>query len=89
VSDLDRDVRLAELEARLAAVEAERDQLAAERDQAARERDRASHERDEYRKLYELVMLELDRSGSAGRRACRSPGTGSGITSGPTRLPSG
>jgi transposase len=61
VSELDRDARLAELEARLAAVEAERDKLAAERDQAARERDRAAHERDEYRKLYELVMLELDR----------------------------
>jgi transposase len=46
--------RIAELEARLAALEAERAQVVAERD-------RAAHERDEYRKMYELVMLELDR----------------------------
>jgi transposase len=61
VSDLDRDARLAELEARLAAVEAERDGLFAQLERAERERERASHERDEYRKLYELVMLELER----------------------------
>jgi hypothetical protein len=41
------------------------------------EADRASHERDEYKKLYELVSLELERtrrhlaSTGLARRACR------------------
>lgn len=46
--------RIQELEARLAEFSA-----ALGRERA--ERERASHERDEYKKLYELVMLELER----------------------------
>jgi transposase len=48
------DARIQELEARLAEFSA-----ALGRERVARER--AAHERDEYRKLYELVMLELER----------------------------
>jgi transposase len=48
------DARIRELEAKLADFSA-----ALGRERA--ERERASHERDEYRKLYELVMLELER----------------------------
>jgi transposase len=48
------DARSRELEAKLADFSA-----ALGRERA--ERERASHERDEYRKLYELVMLELER----------------------------
>jgi transposase len=48
------DARVRELEAKLADFSA-----ALGRERA--ERERASHERDEYRKLYELVMLELER----------------------------
>jgi transposase len=48
------DARIQELEARLAEFSA-----ALGRERA--ERERAMHERDEYRKLYELVMLELER----------------------------
>lgn len=48
------EARIQELEARLAEFSA-----ALGRERA--ERERAAHERDEYRKLYELVMLELER----------------------------
>lgn len=48
------DARIRELEDKLADFSA-----ALGRERA--ERERASHERDEYRKLYELVMLELER----------------------------
>jgi transposase len=48
------DTRILELEAKLADFSA-----ALGRERA--ERERASHERDEYKKLYELVMLELER----------------------------
>ena len=68
--------RLAELERLLPLLLSERDALAHERDMLANqrdqldtarvtlrdERDKAAHERDEYRKLYELVMLELERT---------------------------
>jgi transposase len=40
----------------------ERDHVAQERERVSQERDRASHERDEYKKLYELVSLELERT---------------------------
>ena len=50
----DGDARIQELEARLADFSA-----ALGRERA--ERERAVHERDEYKKLYELVMLELER----------------------------
>ncbi|HEY6326784.1 MAG TPA: IS66 family transposase [Candidatus Cybelea sp.] len=50
----DGDARVQELEARLAEFSA-----ALGRERAARER--ATHERDEYRKLFELVALELER----------------------------
>jgi transposase len=32
-----------------------------ERDRVVKERDRAAHERNEYKKLYELASMELDR----------------------------
>jgi transposase len=50
----DGDARIQELEARLADFSA-----ALGRERA--ERERAAHERDEYKKLYELVALELER----------------------------
>jgi transposase len=50
----DSDTRIQELEARLADFSA-----ALGRERA--ERERAAHERDEYKKLYELVALELER----------------------------
>ncbi len=50
----DGDARIQELEARLAEFSA-----ALGRERA--ERERAAHERDQYKKLYELVALELER----------------------------
>lgn len=50
----DADARIAELEARLAEFSA-----ALGRERA--ERERAAHERDQYKKLYELVAIELER----------------------------
>jgi transposase len=49
------------LAAELARVCAEREHLAGEQARLTRERDAARQERDEYRKLYELVTLELER----------------------------
>lgn len=40
----------------------ELDRASRERDRVSGERDRATHERDEYKKLYELVSLELERT---------------------------
>jgi hypothetical protein len=50
----DGDARIQELEARLAEFSA-----ALGRERA--ERERAAHERDQYKKLYELIAIELER----------------------------
>ena len=54
-------VELAALEKLVARVTQERDRVAQERDRVVKERDRAAHERNEYKKLYELASIELDR----------------------------
>lgn len=51
----------AEYEARLAALTRERDELKAQRDREAARAERAEHERNEFKKLYGLVLLELER----------------------------
>ena len=51
----------AEYEARLAALARERDELRAQRDREAARAERAEHERNEFKKLYMLVLLELER----------------------------
>ena len=66
--DEDREARIAALEAELASVRLARDEqaqaLASVRrahDQQMQARERAEHEREQYRKLYSLVLFELER----------------------------
>jgi transposase len=54
--------RYRQLASELEQLSAEAERAAKERDRVSQERDRASHERDEYKKLYELVSLELERT---------------------------
>src|SRR5688572_22511370 len=50
------------MEGRIARAEQERSRAEQERARAEHERMRAEHERNEYKKLYELVSLELERT---------------------------
>jgi transposase len=54
--------RYRQLASELKQLSAEAERAAQERDRVSQERERASHERDEYKKLYELVSLELERT---------------------------
>jgi hypothetical protein len=55
------DARVRELEEKLARTNAALVEFSAALGRERAERERTSRERDEYRKLYELVMLELER----------------------------
>ncbi len=56
-----KDARIDELEAKVAELHTKLADFSAALGRERAERERAAHERDEYRKLYELVMLELER----------------------------
>jgi hypothetical protein len=66
-----------DLKSRIAVLEAEPASVRRAHDQQAQMRERAEHEREQYRKLYSLVLFELERHPTAARdsaaaRCCAS-----------------